>query len=219
MLRLLGVLLPVLLATPVLGSEFKLLVIDGHLVKWGAPELGAGAEVSYGFVTEPESFPDAINCGEMAPMDAISSVWGGDDAALERIAADAFAMWSEAARVAFRRAAPGERPDILIGTQAKSRRIAFANVWHDPEAARDGVAPLTAATICFNPEAAWVVADVGPGEEALDIRTVLAHEIGHAIGLGHPGPTGSLMAFQPQGTMERLMPGDVEGSLTLYGAR
>lgn len=224
MLRLLGFLLPLALAFPpasVLASEFRLLQIDGYFVKWGAPAFGAGAEVTYGFVTEAESFPDAINCGEMAPMDVLSAVWGHNDAALEQIAADAFAMWSAAARIEFRRAGPGERPDILIGTQAKPRRIAFANVWHEAEAAAGGIAPLTAATICFNPEAAWVAEDVGPeaGETALDLRTVLAHEIGHAIGLGHPGPTGSLMAFQPQGTVERLTPGDVEGGLTLYGAR
>lgn len=224
MLRLLGLLLPALLASApcsALASEFQLLRIDGLYVKWGAPAFGRGAEVTYGFAVARESFPDAINCGELAPMDVLSPVWGGDEAALEEIAADAFAMWSAAARIDFRRAAPGERPDILIGTQAKPRRIAFANVWHDAEAAENGVAPLTAATICFNPEAAWVVEDVAPdaGETALDFRTVLAHEIGHAIGLGHPGPTGALMAFQPQGTVERLMPGDVEGNVTLYGAR
>lgn len=221
MLRLLGFLLPFALAFPpasVLASEFRLLQIDGYFVKWGAPAFGAGAKVTYGFVTRAESFPDAINCGGMAPMDVLSAVWGHDDAALKQIATDAFRMWSAATRIEFRRAGPGERPDILIGTQAKPRRIAFANVWHDVEAAADGIAPLTAATICFNPEAAWVAEDVG-AEEALDLRTVLAHEIGHAIGLGHPGPTGALMAFQPQGTVERLMAGDVEGSLTLYGAR
>ena len=65
-------------------------------------------------------------------------------------------MWSGAADISFRRAAPGERPDILIGAQAEPRRIAFAlDVLHDAAAAEDGVAPLVRANaIRFNPEIA-----------------------------------------------------------------
>ena len=61
----------------------------------------------------------------------------------------------------------------------------------------------------------------GPGPApagALDLGTVLAHEIGHAIGLDHPGASGPLMAFSNQGDMDRLMPGDIAGAVALYGA-
>ncbi len=204
-------------ATSIRADEFRLLKIDGHRMKWGAPELGTGAEVTYGFATHARSFPDAINCQELAPMERLAAAWGDDPRWLDAIAAEAFAMWSVAADVRFRPAEAGETPDILIGAQGKPRRIAFANVWFDGAAARDGVAPLTQATICFNPELAWGIG-AAPGGQGSDFGTVLAHEIGHAIGLDHPGATGSLMGYQNQGDIDALMPGDIEGAITLYGA-
>ncbi|MBA3326499.1 MAG: matrixin family metalloprotease [Rhodobacteraceae bacterium] len=221
MWRLLGsalVLLAVLTCAPAQSAGFRLLRIDGLRMKWGAPAFGEGAQASYGFATIAETFPDAINCGEMAPMAALSRVWGGDPALLERIAAEAFAMWSAASAIVFRRAEPGERPDILIGAQGEPRRVAFANVWFDAEAARNGIAPLTRATICFNPAAPWASEAMLMGDR-LSLRTVLAHEIGHAIGLDHPGATGALMGFQAQPTLDHLLAGDVAGAVALYGER
>lgn len=214
--RLLAAWLLVCLAAPAAADGFRLLEIDEVNVKWGAAERGAGAEVSYGFAERPQAFPDAINCGRLAPMAVLTEVWQGDPARLGRLAARAFAMWSREADLRFRRAAPGETPDILIGVQGEPERIAFANVWHGPDAG-GGVGPLTAATICFNPEQAWSAGEgpVAPGR--LDLGTVLAHEIGHAIGLDHPGPTGALMGFANQGSIERLMPGDIAGARALYG--
>jgi hypothetical protein len=125
-------------------------------------------------------------------------------------------MWSREADLGFRQAAAGEVPDILIGSQGVPQRVAFANVWHGTPSAA-GIAPLTRATICFNPEAAWSTA-VGPVEPGrLDLATVLAHEIGHAIGLDHPGASGALMGFSNRGSIERLMPGDIAGAVALYG--
>ena len=198
-------------------AGFRLLEIDAVNVKWGAAARGAGAEVSYGFAERAQAFPDAINCGRLAPMAVLAEVWQGDPARLAAVAARAFAMWSREADLRFRRAAPGESPDILIGVQGEPERIAFANVWHGPARA-GGVAPLTAATICFNPEQAVERRRRAAGAGRLDLGTVLAHEIGHAIGLDHPGPTGALMGFANQGSIERLMPGDVAGARALYGA-
>lgn len=203
--------------SPAAGAEFRLLRIDGLHLKWGEPEFGEAAEVSYGFATGPAAFADAINCGRMAPMAVLARAWDGDPALLERVAAQAFAMWSGAADISFRRAAPGERPDILIGAQAEPRRIAFANVWHDAAAAQDGVAPLVRATICFNPEIAWSTDGRRGGRQ--DLRTALAHEIGHAIGLDHPGAAGALMGFADQGPQTDLQRGDARGARLLYGRR
>lgn len=197
------------------AGNFRLLRVDGLEVKWDSALLGRGASVSYGFATADEAFPDAINCRAMAPMAALAPAWHGDPARLGRVAAQAFGMWSRAADLHFREAAPGETPDILIGAQGEPEGIAFANVWHGP--GRDGVAPLTRATVCFNPEVAWTTDDGPAPADTYDLATVLAHEIGHAIGLDHPGARGALMAYSNQGEIEALMPGDVEGAVLLYG--
>jgi hypothetical protein len=205
---------------PAGAADYRLLRIGGLHLKWGAPELGAGAgaAVSWGFAERAERFPDATNCRSLAPMRVMDRLWRRDAARLERAAAEAFAMWSAAADIEFRRARPGERPDILIGAQGEPWRIAFANVWHDAARAAHGVAPLTRATICFNPDAAWVLGVAAP-VGAYELRTVLAHEIGHAIGLDHPGATGALMGFANQGTLAGLLPGDAAGGRRLYGDR
>jgi hypothetical protein len=199
------------------AAEFRLLRLDGVEVKWGAPDLGSGAEVSYGFTATSARFPDAINCGTLAPMTEMASVWGGDRTRLEKIARAAFDMWSRAADLTFRPAMASEAPDILIGVQAEPRGTAFANVWHG--AGADGIAPLTRATICFNPEEAWTT-DGGPSAAGVyDIGTVLAHEIGHAIGLDHPGARGALMGYSNQGDIDALMAGDIAGARLLYGPK
>ena len=77
--------------------------------------------------------------------------------------------------------------------------------------------PLTRATICFNPELSWSTSDGAAAPGSLDLGTVLAHEIGHAIGLDHPGATGALMGYSHQGNIDNLMPGDIAGARALYG--
>jgi hypothetical protein len=148
-------------------------------------------------------------------MAELAPVWGGDPGRLAEIAAGAFAMWSREADLSFRPAAAGEAPDILIGAEGAPLRVAFANVWHGE--AEGGMAPLERATICLNPLVAWSDGEGPAPAGALDLRTVLAHEIGHAIGLDHPGAEGALMGFSNQGDFDHLMPGDIAGAVALYG--
>lgn len=195
------------------AGKYRLLRLDGVELKWDAPVAGTPARVSYGFATERMAFPDAINCRDLAPLDHASPFWGGESRRLPQVVAKAFAMWSRAAGIDFHPADAGETPDILIGAEGTPSRIAFTNVWHADPAPRATMASLDRATICLNPKAAWG----GDGPEGLDLATVLAHEIGHAIGLDHPGATGALMGYSNQGGLAGLMPGDVAGAVALYG--
>lgn len=198
------------------ADDYRLLKIGGFHVKWGAAALGQGAgTVTYGFVRSPSAFPGARNCRTAVPADGIAAAAGVDRRRFEALAAAAFDLWSGAANVSFRPAQAGETPDILIGAQGSPHGIAFADVWNDRARAVSGVAPLTKAAICLNPAVAWTDGGRVPG--ALDLRTVLAHEIGHAVGLDHPGPTGTLMGYRDQHDIDRLMSGDIAGVQRLYG--
>ena len=117
---------------------------------------------------------------------------------------------------AFRPAAPGEAPDILIGAQGAPERVAFANVWHgDGRAGRHRAADPRHDLLQSR---AGLDTGTGPLRAGrLDLETVLAHEIGHAIGLDHPGATGALMGYSNQGSIDHLMPGDIAGAVALYG--
>lgn len=199
------------------ADDFRLLKIGGFHVKWGVAALGQGAgTVTYGFARAASAVPEARNCPAVMPADGIAAAAGVDRQRFEAIAAAAFALWSRAADIDFRRAQANESPDILIGAQGSPHGIAFTDVSSDRARAVSGVSPLSTATICLNPRVAWSDGRAVPG--VFDLQTVLAHEIGHAIGLDHPGPIGTLMGYRDQGDIARLMSGDVAGVQRLYGA-
>ncbi|WP_206081089.1 matrixin family metalloprotease [Marinobacter orientalis] len=54
-------------------------------------------------------------------------------------------------------------------------------------------------------------------EDVYDIRYTLIHEIGRAIGLDHPGPSGQVMGFRYTEALPGLQPGDLAGIRRLYG--
>src|SRR5690606_1561780 len=53
--------------------------------------------------------------------------------------------------------------------------------------------------------------------DVYDLRYTIAHEIGHAIGLDHPGPAGQLMSYRYDEKQTGPQPGDINGAAMLYG--
>lgn len=70
--------------------------------------------------------------------------------------------------------------------------------------------------VCLNPAHEWKVGFDG-NKDVYDIRYTLTHEIGHAIGLDHPGPSGQVMGFRYTEDFADLQPGDLRGVQRLYG--
>jgi len=228
--------------SPVTAGDFRLLVLDGSLTKWGTPRLGTGAEVTYAFVTRPTATKGARNCGVMDPFTELAGAAGLDRETLAAQAHEAFRAWEAVAQIRFRPAAREEDADILIGAQADPAGLAFANVALEEEgrqgskanrrtivnskgdlgASLKQVAPRVASIrrslICLNPERKWKVGFDG-NLEVYDLRHTFTHEIGHAIGLDHPGPTGALMAFRYTESAPGLQSGDIEAARKLYGNR
>ncbi len=198
----------------VYDGGYRLLELNGYMVKWGTQELGVGANVSYAFADQSIQFGNARNCGELAPMTALA----GDslsDEILKREAEAAFQVWERASGLTFHQVDDARDADIVLGAQGQPRGKAFANVVYTPGPA-EGVRTIQQSLVCLNPEQRWKVGFDGD-LDAYDIRYTLIHEIGHAIGLDHPGPSGQLMGFRYTEEFAGLQPGDIEGVRRLYG--
>jgi len=224
------------------GGTHRLLALDGHFVKWGSQTLGTGATVTYALATSRHSYRDARNCRNVAPFDQLSSSTRLPSAKIKRELEAAFAAWSAVADLKFVRIDDVSKADIVIGTQVVPRGRAFANVSPRTSASappghvvkaiaaspadiaaqvrpRDAtVAPISKALICFNASNRWKVGFNGD-LKSYDLRYTFMHEIGHAIGLDHPGSRNELMDFKYSESFTGLRPGDVAGVRRLYGAR
>lgn len=193
---------------------YRLLELDGYKVKWGDQRLGTPASISYAFASESLNFDDAINCGELAPLATLA----GESLSLETLAletAAAFRVWERAAGLSFHLVSDPREADIVLGAQGKPGGRAFANVSYASEP-EQGVRAIDQSLVCLNPEHRWKLGFDG-NEEIYDIRYTLIHEIGHAIGLDHPGPAGQVMAFRYTEAFNGLQPGDLDGIRLLYG--
>jgi len=206
------------LALPLYGHAeergYRLLELDGYQVKWGERRLGVGASISYAFAGETLSFDDAINCGELVPIEALLGEKLSRET-LKRETAAAFRVWERAAGLSFHEISDVRKANIVLGAQGKPTGRAFANVSYTPDSQK-GVHAIEQALVCLNPDHEWKVGFNG-NEEVYDIRYTLIHEIGHAIGLDHPGPSGQVMAFRYSEKFVDLQPGDLRGVQLLYG--
>jgi hypothetical protein len=205
-------------ATAGQAEGFRLLKLDGALIKWGQPGFRSGTTVSYALLEGGRNDAGAINCQAMTGLAGLMAANGIDRAAFEERLQSALSLWQDAADIAFVPVADAAVADIVIGAQATPRGIAYTNVEHAP--GPDGrFAQLGQATICLNPAQPWRAGGEAPEAQAptYELGRVLTHEIGHAIGLDHPGTRGEVMAFSYQEDLDHLTPGDIEGIQLLYG--
>ncbi len=223
------------------AGEFRLLQLNGNLVKWGNPTLGAGAVVTWALLDKASHFPDALNCRSMvpfAPRLKAPSDAGTAAAELRR----AFDSWSAAADVSFRMIDDPQEADIVIGAQAIPSGRAYSSVAYgspgdapergvaakalSPSARQGGglsaggtrsVKSIRQSLICLNPEQSWKVGYDG-NLAVYDLYFTFLHEIGHTIGLDHPGAAGEVMGFRYDEKVRALQDGDIEAVRRLYGS-
>lgn len=198
------------------ATEFRLLELEGRIVRWTAPAGGLPATITYAFLTEPREFSGARNCDSMLPPEAALHASRVDPAAFRDETRAAFALWEEAANIVFKEV-PVEEAGILIGADAKHRGRAFTNVAFTA-GSEQGMGSIRQSLICLNPSQPWKIGFDGD-LDVYDLRFTMAHEIGHAIGLDHPGPQGQLMSFRYLEDGRSLTAGDVAGVHALYGRK
>ena len=179
---------------------------------------GSGAEVSYGFADGRRSFPDAINCRELAPMAELAPAWRATRRGSPRSRPRRSGMWSARRRSRFRAGAArraARHPDRRPGRAPRASPSPTSGT--DRARADDGVAPLTRATICLNPTLAWVDRTPRGRGQARSRHGARARDRPRASASTIPGPTGALMGYRDQGDIDALMPGDIAGAVALYG--
>lgn len=222
------------------AADQRFLVLEGSWVKWGEPEWGMGATVTYAFASAPVKSPTARNCATLMPFGELTRQTGlpGPQARDEALAA--FAAWSRITGLTFVETSQADRADIVIGAQGNPSGRAFTNIELEngpvapaPAAERALAANMNAepqptapnvvrsirkALICFNPLQKWKIGFDGD-LKVYDLRYTLMHEIGHAIGLDHPGAAGALMGFRYDEKQQGPTLSDREAAQRLYGVR
>lgn len=207
-------------------SGFRLLRIDGHGVKWGEPTLGKGATITYAVVAGSSAISGTVNCLRIAGIGWLLERSHVTRKLFDRELAGALAMWQASADLRFVPVRSTRDADIVFSAEADAAGIAFADVAFEQSATRT-VSRLKRGIVCLNPDIAWT-ATHEPGDGSIGgagdhgvyrLRYTLAHEIGHVLGLDHPGPEGELMSFEYGQSRDGLAQGDIAGITLLYGRR
>jgi hypothetical protein len=199
-------------------GAYLLLTLDGRHVKWGAPELGTNASVSYAILDGAATASGVRNCKRVEGIEPLLDYAGLPREALEAELMAAFASWEKVANIRFRPAESVASADILIGAQAAPEGWAYTDIRPADARATDPIASIEKAILCINPKRAWRARDdATAGGDGFDLRYVLAHEIGHLLGLDHPGARGKLMSFHYDEAFRDMQPDDIAGAVALYG--
>ncbi len=185
------------------------------------------------------------NCGSMNPFADIVTMSPSVSVQMAKQELEAaFAVWEGAAKLTFVEVDDASRANIIIGAAHSAGGRAFANLSirsdeiQNPFArglgrngadasaksqdapsssGRDSIA-IDQAYVCLSPHFRWKIGFDG-NVHLYDLRYTFTHEIGHAIGLDHPGKSGSVMAFSYEERVQQLTPSDISAVQTLYGAR
>jgi hypothetical protein len=220
------------------AADQRLLVLEGSWVKWGNPKWGAGATVTYGFASSAVRSPSARNCASLLPFGELSKRTGLPDRRLHDEAEGAFSAWAKVSGLTFVEARQADQADIVIGVEGNPAGRAFTNVElesgpiadapatergltgiaepQSPQGSPQGIRSISKALICLNPLQKWKIGFNGD-LNVYDVRYTLMHEIGHAIGLDHPGATGALMGFRYDEKQSGPAKSDSEAAQRLYG--
>lgn len=174
--------------------------------------------LKYAMVDKTIFFPDAYNCGT---MDNIASHMGGKnpDERIVRVVEQALSIWAEVTHFEFKFVENIDDADIVFGAYSNPKSAYFGRA-----ALRTSDRPfldtpyleIQTGAVCLNAPKLW-----GTGGAPIDNKSLaylIAHEIGHVIGLNHADGDNHLMSqsFEPPYQKVGLSVGDTMGVQSLY---
>ncbi len=197
------------LALPTLASAY---VVTGG--KWGSPTLGTGATISW-------SLAGPINCTAQAvatcsPLSSFMPVGFLGEVQ------SAFSAWSNVANLTFVQVADNGVASGAVGTNADIRISGFDLCGGCSVLAFAAPPPPPVGTdtafgdIFLDSTDLWKIGFVGPG---FSIFQIVAHELGHALGLDHTLVANSLMNAAYSEAFIGPQADDIAGIRFLYGTR
>jgi hypothetical protein len=223
-----------------------LLEVNGRTLKWFSPSSGPITAITYAILTGPYTLPHGksiLSPDNCSSMHAFADITGQSPAiqaeAAERELRAAFAAWEAAANIVFAQVSDPREANIVVGAQDFPVGRAFTNLSYlssgrralpvekalgsqAPQVEPAEVQTIAAASgieqsyVCLNPGLRWKIGFDGD-LDVYDLRHTFMHEIGHAIGLDHPGSSGAIMAYRYDERVRGLQPTDIAAVQRLYG--
>jgi len=158
--------------------------------------------------------------------------YGLGDAFVENAVAGSASVWEDASSsnifgsasldtsVTYNESSSDEVNTLSFGSYPEANVIAVTNVWGyfgGPPQIRE----LVEWDMLLNTGSSWSWGDALVDPSLMDVENIVAHEIGHAAGMGHPDSTCTLetmYAYSSEGEIIKrdLHDGDVQGILELY---
>ena len=186
--------------------------------KWGPAVFGTGATVTYSFMSDGVSCAAEFAGCTNTSLDTLFNGLGISDASWSGAVTSAFAAWSSVANLTFVLIADDGAAFNAATTSGDIRLGAHFFDGVGGTLAHGFFPPVNGATaagdIHFDKDEAW---KVGFGGAGFDIFQVMAHELGHALGLDHTGVAGSLMNPFYTEAFSGPQADDIDGMRFIYG--